>query len=213
MKTTIALLFSMFAAALAAPPNAELAQVHKVYLLPMSNGMDQYLANWLTKLGIFQVVTDPKKADAIFTDHLGEAFEGRQAELFPQPVPPVAAEPPAPVVLPPSPGQATNTPQAQVATPPTGGMQPAPPVPPQKAEPGDLEKQGEGFQGARPVPPSSFHRAKGTLFLVDPHSRVVVWSVYEQPKNGSAAELDRTAERIVSLIQHDLAGRKPKNRR
>ena len=89
-------------------------------------------------------------------------------------------------------------------------MQPAPPVPPQKAEASDLEKPGEGFQEARPTPLSSFHRAKGTLFLVDPHSRVVVWSFYEEPKNGSAVELDRTAERIVSRIQHDLAGRKPK---
>ncbi len=84
MKPTIVLLFSALAVALAAPPKTELTQVRKVYLLPMRNGMEQYLANRLTGLGIFQVVTDPKRADAIFTDGIGEAFESRQAEWFPQ---------------------------------------------------------------------------------------------------------------------------------
>ena len=84
MKPTIALLLSSLTLALAAPPKAELAQVHKVYLLPMTNGMEQYLANRLTGLGVFQVVTDPKKADAIFTDRIGEAFEAKQTEWFPE---------------------------------------------------------------------------------------------------------------------------------
>ena len=35
-----------------------------MYLLPMPNGLDQYLANRLTKVAFFQVVTDPKTADA-----------------------------------------------------------------------------------------------------------------------------------------------------
>jgi hypothetical protein len=54
-----------------------------VYLLPMSNGLDQYLANRLTASGLFQVIVDPKKAEAIFTDKLGEAFEDRLNTLFP----------------------------------------------------------------------------------------------------------------------------------
>jgi hypothetical protein len=63
---------------------AALAQVKTVYLLPMSHGMDQYLANRLTHGGVLQVVTDPAKADALLTDHLGEAYEASVKELYPQ---------------------------------------------------------------------------------------------------------------------------------
>jgi hypothetical protein len=55
--------------------------VKTVYLLPMSNGLDQYLAVQLTTNAVLQVVTDPQKADAVFTDHLGESFEQSLAEL------------------------------------------------------------------------------------------------------------------------------------
>jgi hypothetical protein len=56
--------------------------VKTVYLLPMSNGLDQYLAVQLTTDSVLQVVTDPQKADAVFTDHLGETFEQTLAELY-----------------------------------------------------------------------------------------------------------------------------------
>jgi hypothetical protein len=54
---------------------AELSSVHTVYLLPMGSALDQYLANRLTSEHVFQVVTDPKLADAVFTDRIGSAFE------------------------------------------------------------------------------------------------------------------------------------------
>lgn len=60
---------------------ANISEVQSVYLLPMSGGLDQYLANRLT--GVFRVVTDPKLADAVFTDQLGEPFELKLAELYP----------------------------------------------------------------------------------------------------------------------------------
>src|SRR5882762_6371235 len=60
---------------------AGVAEVHSVYLLPMSGGLDQYLANRLS--GVFRVVTDPKLADAVFTDRLGEPFEQKLAALYP----------------------------------------------------------------------------------------------------------------------------------
>ena len=66
---------------------ADLANVHTVYVLKMSKGMDQYLANRLTNDGIFQVVTDPKLADAIMTDQIGESFQAKLEELFPNPEP------------------------------------------------------------------------------------------------------------------------------
>ncbi len=58
--------------------------MRNVYLLPMANGLDQYLANRITGSGLFAVVADPRKADAIFTDRLGEAFEDRLKELLAQ---------------------------------------------------------------------------------------------------------------------------------
>ncbi len=60
---------------------AGLGDVRTVYLMPMSNGLDQYLAGQLTAGAVLQVVIDPQKADAVFTDHLGENFEQSLAEL------------------------------------------------------------------------------------------------------------------------------------
>jgi len=65
---------------------ADSSGVQTVYLLPMANGLDQYIANRLAASGVFHVTTDPKKADAIFTDKLGEAFEQRLDSLILPPV-------------------------------------------------------------------------------------------------------------------------------
>ena len=73
---------------------AQLADVHAVYMLPMSKGLDQYLANRLTNEHLFQVVTDPKRADAIFTDHIGESFEQKLTELLPSAEPVAKPAPP-----------------------------------------------------------------------------------------------------------------------
>ena len=61
---------------------ASLSDIKTVYVLPMSNGLDQYLAVELTTGAVLQVVTDPQKADAVFTDHLGESFEQTLADLY-----------------------------------------------------------------------------------------------------------------------------------
>jgi hypothetical protein len=65
--------------------NPRVGQVHRVYLLSMSNGFDQYLAGRLTESGLFQVVTDPQKAEALFTDRIGDSLEARMLELYPTP--------------------------------------------------------------------------------------------------------------------------------
>src|SRR5882724_4190701 len=70
----------------AATLGADVPGVQAVYLLPMSGGLDQYLANRLTSAGVFKVVTDPKLADAIFTDQLGSGFEQKLNELYAPPV-------------------------------------------------------------------------------------------------------------------------------
>ena len=53
-------------AARAAEPS--LAAVQKVYLLPMVGGLDQYLADQITREGLFTVVVDPKQADAVWSE-------------------------------------------------------------------------------------------------------------------------------------------------
>lgn len=65
--------------------NPELLKVKSVYLLPMANGMDQYLANALQKTDLYVIVTDPANADAVFTDNIGPALERKWKELFPPP--------------------------------------------------------------------------------------------------------------------------------
>ena len=72
---------------------ADLSTVHNVYLLKMSKGLDQFLANRLTNEHVFQVVTDPKLADAILTDQIGEGFEAKLDELYPPPEPVKPAKP------------------------------------------------------------------------------------------------------------------------
>ncbi|HEY2016651.1 MAG TPA: hypothetical protein VGH38_24275, partial [Bryobacteraceae bacterium] len=64
---------------------ADLAGVHTVYFLPMARGLDQYLANRLTSDHVLMVVTNPKLADAVFTDRIGEAFETQMDTLYPPP--------------------------------------------------------------------------------------------------------------------------------
>jgi hypothetical protein len=74
--------FFFVALALAQAGTAELAEVKTVYLLPMTYSLDQFLAVRLAKGGVLQVVTDPKLADAIITDHIGTGLEERMNELY-----------------------------------------------------------------------------------------------------------------------------------
>ena len=78
---------ALLCAGLFAAGNPQLAQIRTVYLLPMGSGLDQHLATRLTELGIFEVVTDPKRADAIITDQVGASFEKKLEELYPPPPP------------------------------------------------------------------------------------------------------------------------------
>jgi hypothetical protein len=64
------------------------AGVRNVYLMPMPNGLEQFIANQLTSRGLMTVVADPNLADALFTDTVGKAFEKRYLELYPPPAPP-----------------------------------------------------------------------------------------------------------------------------
>jgi len=86
MKTLILLILggglAIFAAERPAATPA-LSSVQKVYLLPMAGGLDQYLADWLTRERVFTVVADPKQADAVWSDRVDSGFGNAMDELYP----------------------------------------------------------------------------------------------------------------------------------
>jgi hypothetical protein len=57
------------------------SRLRSVYVLPMANGLDQYLAQQLISDHVMKVVADPKIADVVLTDRLGEAFEQKLAAI------------------------------------------------------------------------------------------------------------------------------------
>jgi len=46
-----------------------------VYILPMGHGLDQHIANRLTREHVVEVVADSARADALLTDRLGGPLE------------------------------------------------------------------------------------------------------------------------------------------
>jgi outer membrane biosynthesis protein TonB len=216
---------------------ADLASVHSVYLLPMARGMDQYLANQLTNAHIFQVVTDPKLADAILTDHVTEAFQAQLEEFSPTPKPPVAekkpdAEPSAKAGDKPAAPEkpATAEPPAKADDKATAPEKPAAAEPAAKAddEPKPARAKAKATPDDEPTAPapvpalmgktentltspaanSGFSRARGTVFLVDAKSRQVIWSIYAPPRDFAGKEMNRTASDIVSRLKRDLKPKK-----
>ena len=160
---------------------ADLSEVHTVYLLKMSKGFDQYLANRLTNDKVFQVVTDPKLADAILTEQIGEGFQAKLDELYPPPEPPEAAkpEPAKPEKGKPAKGEEVADDTASLMTDTVNKL-------------------------SNPGANSSFGRARGMVFLVDAKSKQVIWSAYDMPKDATSKELDHTASDIVSRLKRDL---------
>ena len=182
---------TVLAAAGSGSVNPQLHQVKRVYILAMGSGMDQFLANQLTKAGIFEVVIDPKSADAIVTDNVGEQFEKKLDDLYPPP-------PKAPL-------------QAKSAT---DATKPA-------ADAGSTVDVGDSSPDGKPSSKeavdfsgggnriNSIGRGKGNYFVVDRNSRAVLWSIYERPKNSSPGELTKTAGKVVQRLKDDLSEKKP----
>jgi len=157
---------------------AELALGRSVFLLPMKRGLDQFVANRLTRMHVLQVVTDPAKADIILTDQVGASFEDRMHELYPPPPAPLEAKEAAP--------KSSDT----AGTSEQHGL-------------GSIF----GDTGKKPETAGSVAlggRGRGTVFLVDRQTRQVLWSAFEVPKSSNPHELDRTAERIVKRLKEDL---------
>ena len=159
MIRMLRLLFTsvLFCSALFGTDYRVLSRVHTVYILGMSNGLDQFLANRLTSSGAAWVVLDPARADAVLTDRLDEIFwtwlNGRY---------PLESKVPAP------------------------------------AHRDDLRsKELTGVSG----------KVRGTVFLVDPKSRLVLWSCYHQAKKATADEMDHAAAQVAKHLKAGL-GRK-----
>ncbi len=154
------------------------SNVRTIYIMPMRHGLDQYIANQLTREHVLDVVADAARADAIFTDALGESFEEKLEKLHPTP----------------KPEEPKTEPVKETAD---------------KDSPDDKVKAAgpKMYRETEPPHTSTFGRGKGTLFLVDAHSRVILWSVYEKPTAASPNGLDGTAKRVVSRLKQDLAGK------
>jgi len=174
--------------------SADLPGVRNVYIMPMARGLDQYLANRITSEHIFQVVTDPKLADAVLSDRVGESLQTELETIFPTPKPPE----PEPVE------KAAAEPSAHKTE-------------KSSKHANDKEESASGtasmFQDTvnkldNPAQTSTFGRSKGNIFLVDAKSRHVIWSTFDPPRGSANKELDRTAFDIVSRLKKDLYPKK-----
>ena len=159
----------------------ELSRVQNVYILPMSGGLDQYLAKSLTQHRQYQVVADPKAADAIFTDRLGDSFEKKLLELYPPPPPPEK-----PVDKSVKEGKDEK----------------------KSSRDKDKDKDSAALKEEPMVRMGGFSRNRGNIFLVDRASKRVIWSLYRQPKSTSPNDMNRIAESIVGDLKRDVEGKK-----
>jgi hypothetical protein len=167
--------------------------VQSVYLMPMSNGLDQFLAHQITNAHTFSVVTDPKHADAIFTDRLGEALQTQLEKLYPEPKPGSAEAKKREAAKKDDDSKSDEKADAKADT--KDPMVKGDPVTPAKATTNAA------------APTSGFGRGKGTLFLVEAKSGRVLWSAYEKPKNTSPDELEKVARQVVARLTKTLAGK------
>ncbi|HWB83374.1 MAG TPA: hypothetical protein VG675_04485 [Bryobacteraceae bacterium] len=74
-------LFFFLTCSAALASGAELSGVRSVYVMPMAHGLDQYLVSRLTSNHVFQVVTDPKRADAVLSDRVGSSLENKLDDM------------------------------------------------------------------------------------------------------------------------------------
>jgi hypothetical protein len=173
---------------------ADLSGVRNVYVMPMARGLDQYLAGRLTSHGVFQVVTDPKLADAVLTDRVGDVLSSQLEALFPTPKPETEDEDETEPAAKPDPKAEKTEKPAKTAK----DLQDSPLA----------AFSATSNKADNVAPTSTFGRSKGNIFLVDSKSRQVLWSTYDPPKSNAARDLNRTASDIVSRIKKDLAPKK-----
>ena len=167
---------------------ADLAAIRSVYVMPMARGLDQHLASHIASQGPFQVVTDPKLADAVFSDRVGQALQVQLENIFPTPKSPeeIEAEKAAKAA------KEANEEKPEKDTSIAEAL---------RETAGKVESVAQN---------SSFGRSRGNIFLVEAKSRVVLWSTYEPPKSSMPRDLDRVASDIVARLKKDMTPKKQK---
>jgi hypothetical protein len=185
------------------PVQPELLQVKTVYMLPMRFGLDQYLANELVRSGVVRVVLDPAKADAVFTDRVGDAVEQKLNAMYPPP----AKEVPKPAAAAPD-TAAAATPDA-AATPgsvPDAGTKPTNSRSSRKGGAPDSSYFSiyDAADGSNSRPQGSVSSGRGNVFLIDRNTRSVIWSYYEPPRSGQPGDLKHTADHVAGAFKHAI---------
>jgi len=165
-------------------------EVKAVYLLPMSSGLDQFLASRLTSEGVVQVVTDPLKADAVLTDKVGEALERKMHELYdPKP------EPPTPDLAKDEKAKDEKAKDEKAKDEKKDEIT-------KEKESQDPAKVAEAARMAR-AGQSSWGRGRGSIFLVQRSTGNVIWSTEGQPKDSSSPQVRKTAAKITAQLKKD----------
>lgn len=85
----------------------------------------------------------------------------------------------------------------------------APPAPAPAPEEKDKEKRDKAAEAERQayqafLQGSSFVKGRGNVFLVDPRSQRVLWSLHLLPRNSTPAEMDKAAREVVKRLIEDL---------
>ena len=206
------------------------SSVRTVYVMPMGHGLDQHVANRLTREHVLEVVADPARADALFTDSLGKPLEYELEKLHPTPKPPEqdaesesakdtesksakndASKPDKDA------GSKSLKDDSSKSAKDDASKSAKDDASKPDKDAGSKSAKDDSTAAAKPAahkvtenaepPRSTFGSGKGTLFLVDANSRRILWSVYERPKRYTPDELERTAKRVVDRLKQDLAGK------
>jgi hypothetical protein len=185
------------------PVQPELLQVKTVYMLPMRFGFDQYLASELVRSGTVRVVLDPAKADAVFTDRVGDAVQQKLNAMYPPP----AKEVPKPAADENKPAAAAAPDTA--ATPgsvPDAGTKPTNSRSSRKGAAPDSSYFSiyDAADGSAARPQGGVSTSRGNIFLIDRNSRSVIWSYYEPPRSGQPADLKHTADHVAGAFKHAI---------
>lgn len=182
--------------------DASLATVQTIYVLPMSSGIDQFIAHQVARHHVYQVTTDPLQADAFLSDFVGASFEMRVDDLLKtaREKAELAAQEEA------KKEQARKEQETSKKT-DAKGKDNEKSKDAKDKDTEDTEAPG-GFQTAGAVTRiQSFGRGKGNVFLVDAKSRRVLWTGFDIAKNTRAESLQKSASRLVSQLRKVKSGK------
>lgn len=175
-------------------PNADLGAVQTVYCLPMGSGIEQFLAHQLAKQGIYEVTTDPLRADAFLSDFVGTSFEIRVEELLKAARQKKEKE-------------AEEQAAKEAAAKEAAGQEVTEKKPQKKEKEEEVAPGAFQIESAASGRVGAFARGKGNVFLVDAKSRRVLWTGFDTPKNTRAEALQKSAEKLAGNLRKAKTGK------